>query len=195
MERVRGFISMNYRFEMALWYHDIFYIPGSTINEQASADIAINDCLILGLKKELALYVGDLIRKKPVKKFYDSLLFHDIDFSILGKDEPTYAQYKQAIYWEYESFSDIKTGREKFLKELIKKQKIYYTEYFRDLYEKKARENIKAELQGVFRWVKLPALDAALNLPTYGTQGAVPIIPTDGVENVLYVITAGLLLK
>ena len=95
MEHVRGLISMNYRFEMALWYHDIFYIPGSTINEQASADIAINDCLILGLKRELALHVGDLIRKKPVKKFYDSLLFHDIEWLLLLPEGP---QFHRLLY-------------------------------------------------------------------------------------------------
>ena len=48
-EYIRGLITSNHVFTMALWYHDVFYIPGSKINEIASADIARLDCCILGL--------------------------------------------------------------------------------------------------------------------------------------------------
>ena len=144
--KVRGFVRNNHRFEMALWYHDIFYIPGSSINEIASGDIALNDCKILSLNygnevKELIIK-GSL---KPDKKDYDSLIFHDIDFSILGSDEREYVTYMQNIRLEFLYFDNFKVEREKFLRGLLKKN-IYFTEFFKDTYQKKAVENIKREL-------------------------------------------------
>ena len=149
-EHVRGLLTSNHVFTMALWYHDVFYIPGSKVNEIASADIARLDCCILGLNTNIQERVSLLISGKPVKNYYDSLFFHDIDYSILGKEEHLYHSYVQSIALEYLYCKDYAKGRQQFLKGLLSKRNIYLTDYFRDKYEKKARENIKQELEGYF---------------------------------------------
>ena len=151
VEYIRGLITSNHVFTMALWYHDVFYIPGSRINEIASADIARLDCCILGLNTNIQERVSLLISGKPTKKCCDSLFFHDIDYSILGKEEHLYRIYVQSIAFEYLYCKDYAQGRQQFLKGLLSKRRIYLTDYFRDKYEKKARENIKQELAGYFR--------------------------------------------
>lgn len=153
LEEVRGLIQYNRAVEMAIWYHDVVYVPASEINEQMSAEIAYNDCLRLGRNHNFATIVKNLIilsAHNPTKRIPDSLYMHDIDFSILGEGPDKYASYMIGIYreWQYARKDLQKKNRRHFLKRQLRKRRIFLTEYFRDKYEDATRDNIKKELAG-----------------------------------------------
>ena len=66
---------------------------------------------------------------------------------MLGSSEDVYRTYTQNIRKEYATYSDdiYHEGRQKVLRHFLEKEKIYMSDYFYELYEKKARENIAKE--------------------------------------------------
>jgi predicted metal-dependent HD superfamily phosphohydrolase len=79
----------------------------------------------------------------------ESKIFHDIDYSVLGKDKETYLQYSKYIKFENEFFPDYNEKRMSLLQSLLKKRRIYLHDYFYDKYEKQARINIANEIESL----------------------------------------------
>lgn len=137
---------------MAILYHDIIYNPFDDLNELNSAEFflkekftwlnetdinAIYDCIMLTSKhlsdfdsKDLTLYEA-LMLDIDLSGFYDSFR----DDSLLIRREYFFIEGKQ--YY---------TNRKKFLEKLLNKDRIYYTDYFFNKCEIKARENIKKQI-------------------------------------------------
>ena len=135
--------------EIAIWYHDCVYIPGSRLNEKMSAQIAFHNLKFLNPKNDLGIFVKGIIEERPDPRLRsDWKYFRDMDYSIIAQEPQVYNQYVRDIYLEYRSVyskKDIKEGREIFLRKLSLR-KIFLTEYFWDLYNQKAKENIFREL-------------------------------------------------
>lgn len=76
-----------------------------------------------------------------------SQYMHDIDVSILWSEWEVYEPYSKAIRFEYKRYPDkrYKEGRIRFLQSRSNRE-IFYTPYFKNLYEDQARENIQREL-------------------------------------------------
>jgi predicted metal-dependent HD superfamily phosphohydrolase len=147
VEKVIGNLTVC---KIALWYHDVIYVPGSIYNEKMSGDIAeLHIRLLAPDHLFLGLQVKGMIKGTPVKEFRgDWKYFHDVDFSILGQSEETYSEYVRSIYKENMTLFSQETiteYRERFLRKMLLERKIFKSEYFRDLYEDKARVNIKFE--------------------------------------------------
>ena len=80
---------------------------------------------------------------------YNEALIADLDLSILGTFSPqTWEKYCNGVRKEYAIFSDssYNKGRIKFLFSLLKKKRIFQTDFFYNMLEQQARQNIKAEL-------------------------------------------------
>jgi predicted metal-dependent HD superfamily phosphohydrolase len=135
---------------LAIWYHDVIYLPGSRINERASGDVALVQLSTLAPADKIGHHVRRLIvgsRDRGIRS--DARYFHDIDYSILGQDRDTYTRYVEAIYRENMvlfDVQDIKARRKIFLLKLLSKR-IFQSEFFRGLYEQQAKANIKYELE------------------------------------------------
>ena len=82
---------------------------------------------------------------KPVTEDEKALI--DIDLSILGSSEELYDEYTKQIRKEYSFVTKglYTKGRGALLKEFLSKEYIYETDYFKDLFEERARENIARE--------------------------------------------------
>lgn len=82
---------------------------------------------------------------------HDSLYLIDFDLAILGEPPCIYAEYVQKVRAEYAMFPDFlyKRGRRKVLQYFLEMDTIFKTREFIDHYELQARENLKAELQGL----------------------------------------------
>jgi len=147
-EQVERVIINKNAVKLAIWYHDVMYLPGSKINEIASGDIAFVHLSILATDK-MGYHVRRLIvgsRESDIRS--DARYFHDIDYSILGQDRDIYVSYVEAIYKENGGLFDVKdiqARRKVFLLKLLNKR-IFHSEFFRDLYEQKAKANVKYEL-------------------------------------------------
>lgn len=137
--------------EAALWFHDIVYDPLGEENEEQSAGLA---CRLLS-KSNLQNYsfqnIFNLIiatDHQEVPKDNDGKLVVDIDLSIFGKPKEVFDEYEANIRKEYSYYNDKKfnAGRKHVLEKFLEREQIYYTDFFRDKYEEKARANLKHSL-------------------------------------------------
>ena len=156
LEEVKKLLRFPLAAELAIWYHDIIYIPGSKLNEKMSAQVAaynvqlmsVPEPVMTGLHLGTGLGLVNLIEGKPLpEQRGDWKYFRDIDYGIFAKSPDEYDEYVRNIYLEYlpvYSKNEIKQGRKLFLEKLLRK--IFLTEYYRDLHGREAKENIKREL-------------------------------------------------
>jgi predicted metal-dependent HD superfamily phosphohydrolase len=134
---------------LALWFHDIIYDARLNNNEELSAILAKE---LIRPFSEVYDNVPDLIlftkHNRAAENFNEEVI-SDIDLSILGAYSREYQKYSDAIRLEYGFVPDYAyyAGRLKILESIIGKEHIYYTEYFRDLYETSARINIREEIK------------------------------------------------
>ena len=137
--------------EFATWFHDYIYDPQSDTNELESAEFASNWLAAQNVPYanevkeiiELTADHGNEVLTDDVQQ-----IFHDLDMAILGANSDDYMHYARSIRKEYEHLTDkeYRTGRASFLSAVDKKEAIYKTDAFRDLFELNARENIRSEL-------------------------------------------------
>jgi len=132
---------------LAYMYHDIVYIPCYEYNEEASAAKLWVDGHHLGIDTKTLYVLRDLIlvtdHKSPAK-FRDHRLIADVDLTIFGQDYDTIKEYNNDIRKEYFWLPDMTylLARIKILSRFVKKDNIFYTQYFRTKYEEIARNNL-----------------------------------------------------
>ena len=139
-------------FKYSIFMHDF---KNGTPNDVAeSVEYAINSTK--NLRSADSEYVRKLISatdysRKPEITSFDEALMQDLDLAILGKSPEEYKNYSQAIREEYKKFDDsvYNPNRISILQNFLTKDRIYNTEYFRDNFEKTARENIQDEIQSL----------------------------------------------
>ena len=135
--------------ELALWFHDAIYDTRAPDNEAKSAEWARQ---ALG-----ALSPGDLdsierlilvTQHSGAPSAPDEELLVDIDLSILGASEQRFDEYERQIRHEYQWVPEdvYKRERAKILKHFARLPSLYHTDYFRDLLESQARENLARSL-------------------------------------------------
>jgi len=132
--------------EMALWFHDAIYTPGSSENEKESAELfaraaedqfrpsfirEVYELIIVTAHKELA--------QERNKQFVA-----DIDLSSLGADWEEFLRDTKALREEHADSSDAVyyVAHAKFLTSMLQRPRIYGTDFFYGRYERRARENI-----------------------------------------------------
>jgi len=136
---------------LSVFYHDVVYKSSSKDNEEKSAEIAKTRLQKLNLKEEQIekIYTQILATKSHKESDnFDTNYLLDSDLSILGKNWIDYENYIKQIRKEYSIYPDFlyNPGRKKILAHFLAFDKIYKTDFFRELYEKQARENILKEL-------------------------------------------------
>jgi predicted metal-dependent HD superfamily phosphohydrolase len=152
LEPVRSMCADVNAVEMALWFHDAIYNPQAKDNEAKSADLATEAAQHAGLAESFIARVTEMIlatRHQAVPIDGDSQIVVDIDLAILGKSPERFDAYEKQIRREYKWVPKIlyNKGRGDILKSFLQRPKIYSTEYFYDLYESQARENIRCSLK------------------------------------------------
>lgn len=141
----------------AIWYHDVIYNPVKNDNEEKSAEFANRSLKKIRInsnkiKKVIALILkskSHISRTLGIRDDYDTKLFLDSDLHIFGAPKETYKLYMQQIREEHKKVPEFlfTKNRKKFLTTLSASKYIYHTDAFRENYEKKARNNIKYELE------------------------------------------------
>ena len=136
----------------AVFYHDYVYVAGSSANEEKSADIAINQMVLMEVPLITIERCAELIllTRHHRLSIDDPLAatFLDADMAILGSDSSAYRDYIASIRKEYSSVPDFlyKSGRKKFLKTCLDQPVIFKSEWFSRRFEKQARINLNWEL-------------------------------------------------
>lgn len=136
----------------AIWFHDLIYEPFRKDNEEKSAAQA---GLILQTWNQPPSFIStvvqlieDTAQHQPSNHSVDTLLFLDMDLSILGSAPEQYKAYCAAIREEYKQVPEemYRVGRQEILKRFLERPHLYFSPTFQDRYEAQARENIAQEL-------------------------------------------------
>jgi len=135
----------------AIAWHDIIYSATSKNNELKSAELAVKRLKAIQLNDENIKDCYDLIiatKAHSLSDNPDTNYFTDADLSILGSGADEYLIYTQQIRKEYNIYPTIvyNPGRKKVLQHFLSMHSIFKTDYFYNLYEKTARNNLQAEL-------------------------------------------------
>jgi len=117
-------------FQFATYYHDIVYDIEAKDNEEQSATIAQERLNQIGVPNYIINKICKLIILTKTHAKTDKLTyayFLDADLAILGSSAIEYRQYIKQIRQEYQVYSDeiYYRGRQKVLKNFIKKEEIY----------------------------------------------------------------------
>lgn len=88
-------------------------------------------------------------KKHGLSKENDTNLIIDADLSILGQDWEVYDSYRCKIREEFGVYPDsiFNAGRRKVLLYFLQMEPLFKTPHFRQLYEEKAKENLRRELE------------------------------------------------
>lgn len=133
--------------EMAVWFHDAIYDAGDPENERNSARM-FRRCADRHMAEDAISEVENLIvatthRETPAN--WQEELLVDVDLSSFGLPWEKFVEDGRNIRREFGDLSDedfvLSQGR--FLKQLLNRQSIYHTRYFRGRYEQTARDNIR----------------------------------------------------
>jgi predicted metal-dependent HD superfamily phosphohydrolase len=143
----------------AILYHDIIYRVAADVksgeNEYLSAKLAVKRLTQMGFGALFIDRVEQMIRatadhKVPLHAPLDLPLFLDMDMAILGSAPSQYKKYRDAVRAEYSIYPDQSFGKgrvELFLKPTLKQNAIFYTPYFKQRFERRARDNMREEIQ------------------------------------------------
>lgn len=141
----------------ALWFHDAVYDPYATggANERQSAALAVSY-----VNKHASHYESSFVEELILATAHHTEdqdlaykefgIFLDIDLSGLGDMfHGGYSRNTAEIFREYPNveFDQFLVGRKAFLETMLKRKRIFYTDYFFDKLEKNARMNIDMELE------------------------------------------------
>ncbi|MCK5812736.1 MAG: hypothetical protein KAH03_00690 [Cocleimonas sp.] len=153
-DEIKEDLNDSFSVEIALWFHDITYLPKENDNEEKSSIYAKNSLSKVDAERKLIKKVCNLIQstKHPsCPKTLDEKYIVDIDLSIMGAPSEIYTRYSNQIRKEYSHVPDFlySCGRKKFLNTLLTLKYIYHTEHFKNKYELTARENIRNEIHRI----------------------------------------------
>lgn len=136
--------------EFAIFYHDIVYNPFKSDNEYQSAMVFKNRIAETSFD-QIDYCMTQIEATKAHKRSddNDTNILLDLDLSILGSAPDRYKQYCKNIRKEYQVVPELKyrRGRRKVLEHFLHLDTIFKTEFFRNEYEQKARENLERELE------------------------------------------------
>jgi len=132
--------------ETAIWFHDAIVVPGRADNEQRSADLF---CALAGplMDPGFVSAVVDLVlftthRTTPAD--VDHQFICDIDLSSFGSPWEDFLANSRAIEAEFPGSRAEYVRREiTFLESLLRRPRIFLTNFFHDRCEARARENIR----------------------------------------------------
>ena len=138
--------------EAAIWYHDVVYDPRRDDNEVCSADVVRFELMSIGWLgvdvERVALMVEATQTHLADEADTDTLLFLDLDLSVLAAPPAAYDAYAVAIRAEYQWVPDdaYRAGRAAVLRTFAERSVLYRTPELRAAWEAGARANLAREL-------------------------------------------------
>jgi predicted metal-dependent HD superfamily phosphohydrolase len=147
LDRARALVPQKDAVEMALWFHDVVYEPGSKTNEKDSSDLFLRGPGAFlpppFAAKVSALVVVTAFGKVPRNE--DERYMVDIDLSSFGLPWEEFLRDSLNVRRERGEVADADfyKGHRPFLESLLARPSIFSTAFFQGLYEQAARANIR----------------------------------------------------
>ena len=151
-DSIKHFADDSAAIEVAIWFHDAVYKPFSSKNELDSSNWAASFLSQNNVEKTFTDRVHKLImatRHDTQSLEHDSSLLIDIDLSILGEEEEKYRQFEKDVRKEYRwvPFFVYRKKRCAILNSFLNRKRIFSNIMFYELYEERARINIKEAIK------------------------------------------------
>jgi predicted metal-dependent HD superfamily phosphohydrolase len=133
--------------ELALWFHDAVYVPGARDNEQLSADLFSQwgrTWFSPTLVDKVCGYILITMHRQTPDNGDESYMV-DIDLSSFGEQWSTFLRDTRNVRKEQAHVPDAiyYPAHARFLKMLLNRPRIFYTDFFFECYEQSARRNIE----------------------------------------------------
>ena len=156
-EQYKDLLISPQTIQFTIWYHDAIYNASKNDNEEQSAKLAKEHLTVMGVNTDIISNCYQLIlatktHQLPKKiNSFDAQFLLDIDLSILAEPKKNYIEYTKLIRQEYIIYPDFlyNKGRKKVLQHFLDSDKIFKTNLFYNLYEKKARINLAFEIKNL----------------------------------------------
>ncbi len=138
---------------IALWFHDVIYVPRAPDNEARSAAWAAETLRTAGADQRVIARVEALIMATAGHEAHgnqDARLVIDIDLAILGAAPARFAEYEQQVRAEYAAVPvDLyRQKRAELLASFLSRPAIYSTPELHARLEAQARINLRRALAG-----------------------------------------------
>ncbi len=138
--------------EVAIWFHDAVYDTHRNDNEEQSAALATSFLLRNNVDKDIVQRISAMILATKTHSNLDTAdqhLIADVDLCILGSSPERFDEYDRSIRAEYSWVpeEDYRKGRRAVLEGFLRRDTIFHTSRFKDLYEQRARENLMRTLE------------------------------------------------
>lgn len=137
----------------SIWWHDAIYNPYSSKNEFNSDRLyrATNEIYHANVSNAIMATAKHTFDQTDLG--YVEKLILDLDLSSLGHSYEEFAKNGDNIRKEYHFVPDtlFYEKRVEFLKAMLARKRIYYTDYFYNKYEEKARANITRAIDDALR--------------------------------------------
>lgn len=134
--------------ELALWCHDVIYIPGAPDNEARSADwfVCRADGRIAGADRVATMILDTTHTGVPAD--LAGCYAADIDLATLGSPGTRFRRNAMLLRAERPDMNDIgyDAAERKYLGRLLARPRLYHTDLFHDRYEAPARRNLALRL-------------------------------------------------
>jgi len=136
----------------AVWFHDAYYEPPRTDNEDRSAAYARDVLVALGAPAPFANEVARLVEStrlhNPKADDRNGQVLADADLAILGAPTDRYERYVRDVRAEYAHVSedDWRAGRGRVLSEFLARPTLFFSDEMREACDAQARANLRAEL-------------------------------------------------
>ncbi len=141
--------------EAAIWFHDAVYDTHRDDNEPRSAELARDELRALAWPEAAVARVTAMVRATRHHAAdlsdADTLLFLDLDLSVLAQRADVYDAYSVAVRAEYAwvEAQRYRAGRLRVLQSFMTRDAIYRTPALHAAWESAARANLARELQGL----------------------------------------------
>ncbi|MFC4533356.1 metal-dependent phosphohydrolase [Sphaerisporangium dianthi] len=153
VEPLAGFAADPVAVRLAAWFHDAVYDGRPGRDEERSAQLARSRVARLAGPAASAAEVARLVRvtagHDPAPGDRNGEVLCDADLAVLAA--PGYDAYARAVREEYRHVPDeaFRAGRARVLEGLLAMPALYRTPPARELWERAARSNLRAELAGL----------------------------------------------
>jgi predicted metal-dependent HD superfamily phosphohydrolase len=129
---------------VAIVFHDAVYDPTRHDNEARSAQLARALVGASDFAVELILMTAKHGSIDPNTVDHDAAHFLDSDTAILGASAAVFDDYDAAIRVEHQHVPDAayRAGRGKFLRAMLARERIFFSDFFHQQLDARARENL-----------------------------------------------------
>jgi predicted metal-dependent HD superfamily phosphohydrolase len=146
LDLAAGSIGEPDEVEMALWFHDVINEPARKDNEARSADyfraLAGGHIDATFIERVVGLILVTTHTEEPLDA--DQRFICDIDLSSFGCPWECFMRDSQAVKAEFPgSIDDYYRGKKAFLEQMLKRPRIFLTDFFNSRFEQQSRDNIR----------------------------------------------------